>query len=81
MGFQTPGFSPGPSPDDWAELEARRIERTQRANNPYGREIGAGMRRALQIGFVGIAIVIVVLTVLGLVGVIEVPGFDRILER
>ena len=81
MGFQTPGFSPSPSPDDWAELEARRIERTRRAHNPHGREMGAGMRRALQVGFIGIAIGIVVLTVLGLVGVIEVPGFDRILER
>ena len=81
MGFQTPGFSPGPSPDDWAELEARRIERTQRADNPYGRETGAGMRRALRVGLIGIATAIVVLTLLGLVGVIEVPGFERILER
>jgi len=81
MSFQTPGFSPGPSPDDWADLEARRIERTQRAHNPYGREMGAGMRRALQAGFIGIAVVIVALTVLGLVDVIEVPGFERILDR
>jgi hypothetical protein len=81
MSFQTPGFSPGPSPDDWAELEARRIERTQRAHNPYGRDMGAGMRRALQLGFIGFAAVIVVLTVLGLIGVIQVPGFDRIVGR
>ena len=79
MGFNTPGFSPGPSPDDWAELEARRVERTQRAHTPYGREMGAGMRRALQWGLIGIAAAIVVTTVLGLIGVIEIPGFDRIL--
>lgn len=81
MSFQTPGFSPGPSPDDWADLEARRLERTQRARNPFGLEMGAGMRRALQVGFIRIAAAIVVLTVLVLIGVIEIPGFDRILDR
>ena len=74
MGFNTPGFSPGPSPDDWAGLEARRIERTQRAHNLYGRDMDPRARRALQWIFVGIAIAIVALTVLALLGVIDIPG-------
>jgi hypothetical protein len=80
MGFNTPGYSPGPSPDDWAELEARRIERTQRAHNPHGRELDPRVRRGLQLTFIGIGIAIVVLAVLAIVGVIEVPGMDRYLQ-
>jgi cytochrome b561 len=77
MGFNTPGFSPGPSPDDWAGLEARRAERTQRANNPYGREMSPRSRRALQAFFIVIAVALVALTILGILGIVEVPGVGR----
>ena len=80
MGFNTPGFSPGPSPDDWAELEARRIERTQRAHNRHGREMNPRVRRGLQLVFIGLAIAVVVLAVLGMLGVVDVPGIDRYLD-
>ena len=78
MAFNTPGFSPGPSPDEWADLEARRIERTQRAHNPYGREMNPRARRALQLFFIGLAAALVVLTVLALLGVIDVPGITPV---
>jgi hypothetical protein len=75
MGFNTPGFDPGPSPNDWAETEARRAERVQRADNPNGREMSSGSRRvaAWIIGLVALALVLY--AVLGWLGVIDVPGF------
>jgi hypothetical protein len=74
VSFQTPGFSPGPSPDDWADLEARRIERTQRAHNAHGRDMSPRTRTALQVLFIAIGVAIVVITVLAVLGVIAIPG-------
>jgi hypothetical protein len=74
MGFNTPGFDPGPSPDDWAGLEARRAERTQRADNPYGREMSLRSRRALQVVFIVLALALVALTILAILGIVDVPG-------
>jgi hypothetical protein len=74
VAFNTPGYTPGPSPDDWADLEARRIERTQRAHNQYGRDVDPRMRRALQLFFIALAIAIVVVTVLALLGILEISG-------
>ena len=41
------GFNPGTgmTPNDWAEQEARRAERVQRAKNPHGREMSPRSRR------------------------------------
>jgi hypothetical protein len=72
------GFNPGTgmTPNDWAETEARRAERAERADNPYGREISGGSRRV--VGWIlGVAaLALVVYAVLGLLGIINVPGFD-----
>ncbi|MGH2445663.1 MAG: hypothetical protein ACRDGD_06450 [Candidatus Limnocylindria bacterium] len=35
----------GMTPNDWAEMEARREERVQRADHPHGREISGRSRR------------------------------------
>jgi hypothetical protein len=65
----------GMTPNDWAETEARRAERVQRADNPYGREMSSGSRRVVAwiIGLVALALVLY--AVLGWLGVIDVPGF------
>ena len=67
----------GKTPNDWAEEEARRRERHERVHNPHGRELGANSRLALQI-ILGLALgVMVVVTVLGLLGIVDiflVPG-------
>jgi len=72
------GFNPGTgmTPNDWAETEARRAERAERADNPYGREISGGSRRV--VGWIlGVAaLALVVYAVLGLLGIINVPGFN-----
>jgi hypothetical protein len=72
------GFNPGTgmTPNDWAETEARRAERAERADNPYGREISGGSRRV--VGWIlGLAaLALVVYAVLGLLGIINVPGFN-----
>jgi hypothetical protein len=72
------GFDPntGMTPNDWAETEARRAERVQRADNPHGREMSSGSRR---IGgwIIGIlALALVLYAVLGWLGLISVPGFN-----
>ncbi len=77
MGFNTPGFDPGPSPDDWAGLEARRAERTQRADDPYGREMSPRSRGALQVFFIVVAVALIGLTVLAILGIVEVPGIGN----
>jgi hypothetical protein len=73
------GFNPGTgmTPNDWAETEARRAEREQRADNPYGREISGESRRV--VGWIlGLAaLALVVYTILGLLGIIDVPGFTN----
>jgi hypothetical protein len=72
------GFNPGTgmTPNDWAETEARRAERAERADNPYGREISGGSRRV--VGWIlGLAaLALVVYAVLGSLGIINVPGFN-----
>ena len=72
------GFNPntGMTPNDWAETEARRAEREQRANNPYGREMSRRSRRVAGwiIGLVALALVLY--AVLGWLGFISVPGFS-----
>ena len=66
----------GMTPNDWAETEARRAERVQRADNPNGREMSRGSRRVAGwiIGLLALALVLY--AVLGWLGVITVPGFN-----
>lgn len=72
------GFNPGTgmTPNDWAETEARRVERGQRADRPHGREISAASRRvtALVLGLAAVALILYAL--LGLTGAVVVPGFS-----
>ena len=72
------GFDPntGMTPNDWAETEARRAERVQRADNPNGSEMSSGSRRVAGwiIGLAALALVLY--AVLGWLGVITVPGFN-----
>jgi hypothetical protein len=66
----------GMTPNDWAESEARRAERVQRADSPHGREISRGSRRVVA-WILGIAaLALVVYAILGLLGIINVPGFS-----
>ena len=73
MGFN---MNTGMTPNDWAETEARREERVQRADNPHGREMSAGSRRVAGwiIGLAALALV--TYAVLGWLGFISVPGFN-----
>ncbi|MDQ3691228.1 MAG: hypothetical protein M3406_14585 [Chloroflexota bacterium] len=76
MGFDSPGFDPGPSLDDWAGLEARRAERTQRAERPDGHEISPRSRR-----FTGwilglLALGMILYAALGWLGIISVPAVN-----
>jgi hypothetical protein len=66
----------GMSPNDWAEAEARRAERHERAANPNGTEMSARSRRtaAWILGLAALALMAYAL--LGVLGVIEVPGFN-----
>ncbi len=72
------GFNPGTgmTPNDWAETEARREERAQRADHPYGREISAGSRRV--VGWIlGLAaLALIVYAILGWLDIVAVPGFN-----
>ena len=72
------GFNPGTgmTPNDWAETEARREERAQRADNPYGREMSG--RSRLIVGWIlGIAALApVTYAVLGWIGAVGVPGIN-----
>jgi hypothetical protein len=64
----------GMTPNDWAENEARRAERVQRADSPHGREISRGSRRVVA-WILGIAALALVLyAILGWLGVIVIPG-------
>lgn len=71
------GFNPGTgmTPNDWAETEARRAERTQRADRPHGRDISPRSRRitGLILGLAAVALIVYAL--LGLTGAVVVPGF------
>lgn len=70
------GFNPGTgmTPNDWAETEARREERMLRADRPHGREM-SGRSRAIVAWILGLAaLALVAYAVLGIFGVIQVPG-------
>ncbi len=71
------GFNPGTgmTPNDWAETEARRAEREQRAHRPHGREISAGSRRTVGWILVVLAAALMAYALLGWLGVLAVPGF------
>ena len=64
----------GMTPDDWAEMEARRLERRQRVHNEHGRAPSRATR--LVLGWIlGLGLVAaVVYTILALVGVVPLPG-------
>ena len=72
------GFNPGTgmTPNDWAESEARRAERVQRADSPHGREISAGSRRVTGWILGVAALALVVYAILGWLRIISVPGFN-----
>ena len=63
----------GMTPTDWAENEARRAERQQRADNSHGSEISSGSRRVVAWVLGLAAIALVAYTLLGLLGIIEAP--------
>lgn len=70
------GFNPGTgmTPNDWAEQEARRAERVQRADRPHGREI-SGRSRRITAWIIGLAAVaMVVYAILGWLGIIVMQG-------
>lgn len=71
------GFNPGTgmTPNDWAETEARRRERVGRADVPHGRDMSS-RSRAVTAWILGIlAVALMVYALLGLTGVVAVPGF------
>jgi hypothetical protein len=72
------GFNPntGMTPNDWAEVEARREERVQRADNPHGREISGGSRRVVGWILAMAALALVAYAILGWLDIIAVPGFN-----
>ncbi|MBA2632766.1 MAG: hypothetical protein H0U86_07180 [Chloroflexi bacterium] len=72
------GFNPGTgmTPNDWAETEARRAERVQRADNPHGREITARSRRVTAWVLGMAAIALAAYAILGWLGFVRVPGFN-----
>ena len=64
----------GMTPNDWAENEARREERVQRAGNPDGQispEIAPGDH--LDLGLLAMALVAYAIRLLG---VVSIPGFN-----
>jgi type VI protein secretion system component VasF len=72
------GFNPGTgmTPNDWAETEARREERMQRADRPHGREMSGRSRRVTGWILALAALALVVYAVLGWLDVISVPGIN-----
>ena len=70
------GFNPGTgmTPNDWAEQEARRAERAQRADRPHGREISGRSRRITGWILALAALALVLYTLLAYMGVIRVAG-------
>ena len=62
----------GKSPKDWAEEEARRKERREPLDNPYGRPVSPMTRRVLGWILVALVVAMIVTTVLGLLGVIGI---------
>jgi type VI protein secretion system component VasF len=72
------GFNPGTgmTPNDWAETEARREERMQRADRPHGREMSGRSRRVTGWILALAALALVVYAVLGWLDVIPVPGIN-----
>ncbi len=71
------GFNPGTgmTPNDWAETEARRAERAERAYRPHGREISTGSRRVVGWILAIAAVAVMAYALLGWLGIIAVPGF------
>ena len=64
----------GMTPDDWVEMEARRLERRERVHNDHGRAPSRATRLVLGWTF-GLALVAAaVYTILALVGVVPMPG-------
>jgi len=72
------GFYPGTgmTPNDWAEQEARRAERVQRADNPHGREMSARSRRITGWILAFAALALILYAALGWLGIVGVPGFN-----
>ncbi|MCV0404112.1 MAG: hypothetical protein K5924_10500 [Chloroflexi bacterium] len=72
------GFNPGTgmTPNDWAETEARRAERTQRADRPHGRDISPRSRRITGLILAIVAVALMAYALLGWLGVVSVPGFN-----
>ena len=72
------GFNPGTgmTPNDWAETEARREERAQRADHPHGQEISGRSRRVTGWILGLVALALVAYAILGWLGVVQVPGFS-----
>jgi hypothetical protein len=70
------GFNPGTgmTPNDWAEQEARRAERVQRADNPHGRDISGSSRRITGWILALLALALVAYTVLVYAGVISIAS-------
>ena len=70
------GFNPGTgmTPNDWAEQEARRAERVQRADRPHGREISPRPRRITGWVLGLAALALVLYTLLAWAGVITISG-------
>ncbi len=71
------GFNPGTgmTPNDWAETEARRAERAERAAHPHGRDITPRSRRVVGWILAMAALALMGYALLGWLGVIAVPGF------
>jgi hypothetical protein len=64
----------GKTPKNWAEEEARRRESHGRTHNPHGRELGHRTRSVLGLVVATLIILMVALTVLGVLGIIDVFG-------
>ncbi|MGH2393907.1 MAG: hypothetical protein ACRDGH_10530 [Candidatus Limnocylindria bacterium] len=72
------GFNPGTgmTPNDWAEQEARRAERVQRADRPHGREISARSRRITGWIIGLLALGLILYAAFGWLGILSIPGFN-----
>ena len=64
------------TPNDWLETEARREERVQRADSPYGREMSPRSRRLARWILGLAALAMVTYAILGWLGIVSVPGFN-----
>ena len=62
----------GKTPNDWAEEEARRQESLARVSNPHGRSPSRATRMILGWILAIAAIAMILVTVLGLIGVVDI---------